>query len=383
MAGMDLYGTMEDAEPRTLRKRILGLETLLELSRSLVSVREVERLDGLVLLTVMGLLSVSRAVLLTRDRENDSFHVFCRGIRDADVAGRLTLAPSGVFARRLKAAGGIASLRQEGLPKRESEVIAFLEQNRIHYAAPIRAKGELKGIALLGNRIDSKEITPFDAEMLQSILDLAGIVIDNVQLYEDLRNVNVTLADSNRRLKELDSLKNEFLSNVGHELRTPLTCITGFAQCLSYPDLPPDQLREFSQNIIQQSDKLSDLIDQILDLSEISDHPLTLKPEKGNLNDLIQEVTEQFRHDIEEKDLRFHMELNPVLPEIRFDVARTRRVLRNLLDNAIKFSKRRGRVVVSSAVEEEGVSISVTDDGIGIPVEDQESIFETFRQVDG
>lgn len=370
-------------DSRSLQKRILGLETLLELSRSLVSVQDGQRLDGLVLLTVMGLLSVSRAVLMTREQNGDEFHVYCRGVREDEVQEQLTLSPSGVFARRLKASAGIATLREEGLPAREAEVISYLRKRKINHAAPIKAKGELKGIVLLGSRIDGQEITSFDAEMLQSILDLAGIVIDNVQLYEDVRSVNVTLAESNQRLKEMDALKNEFFSNVGHELRTPLTCITGFAQCLSYPDLSNEQRQEFTDNITHQSEKLSNLVDQILDLSEITDKSMSINATKGNLNELIQEVATQFERDLKEKELVLDMELNPELPESHFDPDRTRRVLRNLLDNAIKFSRRNGRVVVATEFEGENIAFSVTDNGIGIPEKDQKNIFESFRQVDG
>ncbi len=375
--------SIENHDSRSLQKRILGLETLLELSRSLVSVQDGERLDGLVLLTVMGLLSVSRAILLTREPNGDEFHIYCRGVREDEILEGVNISPSGVFSRRLKATAGIATLREEGLPARESEVVTYLRDQKITHAAPIKAKGELKGIVLLGNRIDGQEITSFDAEMLQSILDLAGIVIDNVQLYENVRSVNVTLAESNQRLKEMDALKNEFFSNVGHELRTPLTCITGFAQCLSYPDLTKPQLQEFTSNIAHQSEKLSNLIDQILDLTELTDKSMSINATVGNLNDLIEEVAAQFELDLKAKEVVLDMELNPELPESLFDPERTRRVLRNLIDNAIKFSKPNGRVVVSSDLKDENIAFSVTDNGIGIPEKDRESIFESFRQVDG
>ncbi len=368
----------------SMHKRVLGLQTLLELSRSLVSVQEARRLDGLVLLTVMGLLSVSRAILLTCQAGEDRFRLYSRGIpKDLFPEDEPFLRPSGVFARRIKAARGITEVRGDGLPARETELVEKLTGQKITQAAGIRAQGELRGIILLGTRMDAKEIQSFDEEMLLSILDLAGIVIHNVQLYEGLKHANTSLADSNQRLQELDTLKNEFLSNVGHELRTPLTCILGFAQCLSYSEVDEDMRQDFSNNIMRQSQKLSNLIDQILDLSEISQKHLQFEKQKGNLNDLILEVVETMQIEIEEKEIRLEMALEPKMEESWFDPMKTRRVLLNLLDNAIKFTDNAGVVRLTSGCAEDRVTFSVEDSGIGIAEDKIGAIFDSFRQIDG
>ncbi len=383
MAGIDYSPSLDAGDATSLRKRILGLETLLELSRSLVSVQEARRLDGLILLTVMGLLSVSRAILLAKEVNEDGFRIYARGIREKDAKEHMDLRPSGVFARRLKASTGLSGIRGDGLPERESSTIQFLKDQKFTHATPIRAKGRLVGILLLGARIDSKDMNAFDEEMLASILDLSGLVMDNVQLYEDLRQANETLEDSNVRLQELDSMKNEFLANVGHELRTPLTCVIGFAQCLAYPDVTEDMRQEFADNIVRQSEKLSDLIDQMLDLTDLMNKSSTALPEKANLNDLIHEVTEGFQRDFKEKEVYLDLRLSPSMTETMFDAPRTSRVLRNLLDNAIKFSEKKGRVEISTTISEDGVTFSVRDHGIGIAKSEIDHIFESFRQVDG
>lgn len=368
----------------SMHKRVLGLQTLLELSRSLVSVQEARRLDGLVLLTVMGLLSVSRAILLTCQAGEDRFRLYARGIpNDLFPEEESFLRPSGVFARRIKAARGITEVRSDGLPARETELVEKLSGQKITQVAAIRAQGELRGILLLGQRMDAKDIQEFDEEMLMSILDLAGIVIHNVQLYEGLKQANTSLADSNQRLQELDTLKNEFLSNVGHELRTPLTCILGFAQCLSYSNVNEEMRQDFSNNIMRQSQKLSNLINQILDLSEISQKHLQFEKQKGNLNDLILEVVETMQIEIEEKEIRLEMALEPGMQESWFDPMKTRRVLLNLLDNAIKFTDNAGMIRLTSSCSDSEIVCTVEDSGIGIPKDQIDTIFEEFRQGDG
>jgi len=373
---------LEERDLAALRKRILGLETLLELTRSLVSVQERKRLEGFLMLTVMGILSVSRAILLARLDEEDSFRIHARGLRGEEVRENLRLRPSGLFARRMRVARGLVDLRADGLPEREARDIRYLKKNRLHHATPIRMKDKLYGILILGERVGAGKIAPFESQMLRSMLDIAGIVMDNADLYDEMRKANLSIQEQNERLKGLDQMKNQFLSTMGHELRTPITCIIGFAECLRYPGIEDDKKEEFANNILGQSNRLTNLIDQVLDLSALSEQSLTLHPEKGNVNTLIQEVAESLKIDIHHKKLSLDLELNPTLPEAYFDTKRTGRAVRNLLDNAIKFSPENGHVKISSAVDEDEVSITVSDDGQGIPEEAIPSIFERFHQLD-
>jgi signal transduction histidine kinase len=219
--------------------------------------------------------------------------------------------------------------------------------------------------------------------MLRSILDIAGIVMDNTELYDDLRHVNRAMEAQNERLKELDKLKTQFISNVGHELRTPITCVVGFAECLSYPDVDEERRVEFASNILEQGNKLSNLINQILDLSEVTEQTLRVEPREADLNEIVKEVAESLRPDMKSKQIELELDLAASLPRSYIDPKRTKRVVRNLLDNAIKFSHARGKVRVSSRADGDTVALNVKDDGVGIPKEALDSIFDSFRQVDG
>lgn len=374
---------LNEQNPNALRRHILGLETLLDLTRSLMVIQERKTLDSFLLLTAMGLLSVSRAILLTRDSDENRFQVLARGLRESEIREGLSLRPSGVFTRRMRVARGLTEIRPEGLPEREIADIEFLRRQRIRYAFPIRVKDKLNAILLLGERVNGAELTAFEKRMLRSILDIAGIVMDNTELYDDLRQVNRTMEAQNERLKELDKLKTQFLSNVGHELRTPITCVIGFAECLRYPDVDEARRIEFADNILAQGERLSNLINQVLDLSDVTEQSLRVEPREADLNEIVQEVAESLRADIDSKRIVLELDLAPSLPRSFFDPKRTRRVVRNLLDNAIKFSHANGKVHVSSRAGADGVELSVKDEGVGIPEDSLESIFESFRQVDG
>lgn len=366
-----------------LEKRILGLETLLELTRSMVSVRDRRRIDEFLLLTVMGLFSVSRAILLVRQGDGDRLEPVVRGLKEEEVRQKLDLRLSGVLARRMRVAREPVRLRDEVLPEREREAVRFLEERRIRTAAAIRGKRCLNGILLLGDRIREEGFTSFERQMLRSILDLAGIVMDNADLVTELREANLSLEETNERLNELDRMKSQFLSNMGHELRTPLTAIIGFAECLRYPDMDREKQEEFIDQILMAGRKLSNLIEQVMDLSELDHRTFKLNPSKSDLNRLIREVTEALRPELEEKNLDLELDLKEALPEGWFDVDRTRRVVRNLMDNAIKFSRKNGRVRIASCLEGDRVALSIADTGEGIARENMDSIFERFRQGDG
>lgn len=372
-----------EQDTNALQKRILGLETLLELTRSMVLVQDRKGINDFLLLTVMGLFSIPRAILLTLSEDKEKFEIYAHGMKEESIRESLHLKPSGLLARRLRVAKGVVELDTEEEADSEAENLRYLKDQKIHLAAPIRGKGKLNGILLLGKRIRGSGLSSYEGQMLRSILGLAGIVMDNADLYDEMRTANLALEASNERLKELDKLKNQFLANMGHEFRTPITCIIGFAECLRYPDIKEKEVYEFTDHIIENGNKLANLINQVLDLSEMSAHPPEMNIRKGNLNDLVQEVAESLRSDMEEKGLTLDLDLEDSLPESYFDPERTKRVVMNLMDNAIKFSRANGNVRILSNVEGDQVSLSVEDNGDGISPEAVDHIFERFNQADG
>ncbi|HHV58678.1 MAG TPA: cell wall metabolism sensor histidine kinase WalK [Firmicutes bacterium] len=183
-------------------------------------------------------------------------------------------------------------------------------------------------------------------------------------------------------LKRLEAARLEFLANVSHELRTPLTSIKGFAVTLQ-DDLPPDSdAARYARVIEQETDRLSRLVADIMDLSKIDAREISLDLKALDLTGLISQVVEQLLPRAESAGLKLGTELPAALPRVLCDPDRIQQVLLNLLDNAIKYTPAGGRVEVKAWAEEKRVCVSVRDTGVGIPAADLPHIFERFYRVD-
>jgi len=182
--------------------------------------------------------------------------------------------------------------------------------------------------------------------------------------------------------KELDRLKSQLLSTVSHELRTPLASIKGFATTLLRRDVAWDDStrREFLAIIDQESDRLSELIGNLLDMARVEAGTLRVEPEPTSLRPIIEDVVRTFS--VMTSQHQFQIEMPRRLPRIMADPGRVRQVLRNLLENAVKYSPAGGPIIVAVEVHPDAVQIGVTDRGIGIQPDHLDRIFDRFYQVD-
>ncbi len=184
------------------------------------------------------------------------------------------------------------------------------------------------------------------------------------------------------REKELDSMKSQLLSIVSHELRTPLAAIKGFTTTLLREDVRWDEAsqREFLRIIDEETDRLGELIDSLLDMSQIETGMLRIEPEAVQLRNLVREAKDRAQRRTESH--WFVMDMPAELPRVWADPRRVRQVLNNLLENAIKYSPEGGQITISCEVEPDHVLVSIADQGRGIPPEYREKVFERFFQVD-
>ncbi len=185
------------------------------------------------------------------------------------------------------------------------------------------------------------------------------------------------------RDKQVDAMKNQLLSTVSHELRTPLASIKGFATTLLRQDVRWDEAtqREFLRIIEEESNRLEELIDNLLDMSQVEAGALRIHREPMYLRRIVREAVEQAQRRTEAH--WFVMDLASELPRVWADPRRVRQVLNNLLENAIKYAPNGGQVTVTCEVEGDFVITSVADQGQGISPEFLERVFDRFFQVDG
>jgi signal transduction histidine kinase len=213
-------------------------------------------------------------------------------------------------------------------------------------------------------------------ELLQTFADQAVIAVENVRLFKELEAAN-------RELEVASQHKSEFLANMSHELRTPLNAIIGFSEVLSermFGDLN-DKQDEYLKDIHASGQHLLSLINDILDLSKIEAGRMGLELTDFDLPTAIDNALTLIRERASRRGITLHQAVDHRLGQIRGDERKIRQVLLNLLSNALKFTPEGGRIDVRAGLVEGMAEISVTDTGVGIAPEDQEVIFEEFRQV--
>lgn len=184
------------------------------------------------------------------------------------------------------------------------------------------------------------------------------------------------------RERQTDAMKTQLLSTVSHELRTPLASIKGFATTLLRQDVRWDETttRDFLRIIEEESDRLTEIIDNLLDMSQIEAGVLRIDKTPSQVRPLVREVVDEMRMRTEAH--WFVVDLPSELPRVLADPRRVRQVLHNLLENAIKYSKG-GQITLSCEVDGDFVVVSVTDQGEGIPEAYLDQVFERFFQIDG
>ena len=228
-------------------------------------------------------------------------------------------------------------------------------------------------------------------ELQQTELEQTNAQLEEqTQLLEAQRD-NLSLAQAAlqtkaRELEQASRYKSEFLANMSHELRTPLNSSLILAKILAdnpEGNLTPEQTR-YAETILSSGNDLLDLINDILDLSKIEAGRVDVQLERGVISRLLENLSRTFQPVAEQKGLAFWTQIAPGAPEdVETDLHRLEQVLKNLLSNALKFTER-GEVRLEVSRADAGkVAFCVRDTGIGIPAEQQQIIFEAFRQADG
>ncbi|MEP6663480.1 MAG: ATP-binding protein, partial [Verrucomicrobiota bacterium] len=184
------------------------------------------------------------------------------------------------------------------------------------------------------------------------------------------------------RLKELENTRQEFVANVSHELRTPLSMIKGYVETLlNGAKDDPEVAQKFLQTIERHADRLTYLIEDLLTISRLESGQIQLNLEPKPLRPLVEKVMEDLQNRAAEKSISLVNDL-PADLRASADLDRLEQVFWNLIDNAVKYGRSSGKVVVGGGVKENQIEIWVQDDGPGIPADSQERIFERFYRVD-
>ncbi|MFW6449890.1 MAG: GAF domain-containing protein [Nanoarchaeota archaeon] len=257
---------------------------------------------------------------------------------------------------------------------------------------PLLKKGAVMGVMHLESSRPEK--FKYYAKSLGILTNHIAVAIENIRLYDQVLNFNrelerrideatKELQEKNKELRKMDEMKSDFVSNVSHELRTPLTSILGYTKLLHNGKLGElnDKQNNVLSTVVSESERLSRLINDVLDLSKLESGKIEIKFEKDDAGRIIKETVESLRHIAESKKIKLitRIEKNVGL-ETSPDLLK--QAVINLVNNALKFTKENGRVTIAAKTNGNKVLIHVKDTGVGIPKEEVQKLFDKFYQVD-
>jgi signal transduction histidine kinase len=223
-------------------------------------------------------------------------------------------------------------------------------------------------------------------EVLEVIDEASQVLAYSRQLEQKSRELEAAtneLRGANQRLQELDRLKDDFISTVTHELRTPLTSIRAFSEILhDNPGLEGAERQRYLSIVIRETERLTRLINQVLDLSKLESGNAEWNPADVDMREVVEEAAASTAQLFKDRNVTLETRLPRDVPPVTADRDRVMQVMLNLLSNAAKFcAQRNGRVVVSLTQHDEYLQTDVEDNGAGISDADQKVIFDKFRQV--
>ena len=241
-------------------------------------------------------------------------------------------------------------------------------------AVPVLRDGRIIGVMVVRRKTTggfSDEILEF----METFASQSALAVFNARLFSELERKSAELEVASQH-------KSDFLASMSHELRTPLNAVIGFSEVLlerMFGELN-DRQEEYLRDILNSGKHLLELLNEILDLSKVEAGRMELELSEFSIRVAMEQALALVRERAALHRITVAVDIDPTLDLITSDELRFKQVMLNLLSNAVKFTPDGGRIAVQAAHAREWLTVTVTDNGIGIPPEDQERIFESFHQ---
>jgi signal transduction histidine kinase/CheY-like chemotaxis protein/ligand-binding sensor domain-containing protein len=378
------YQTINDAQ-RSVSERAAELLTINRITQALSSQLDKDRLIQLVGEQIRELFHASIAYIALLDRSAMMIHFpYAHGESTPSI-------PYGAGLTSLIIRTGEPLLINEDMDLHRKRLgVKQMGRNTASYlGVPIPSGGQMIGVISVQSTDQEGRFTESDQRLLATIASAVGVAIHNAKLFEETRLAR-------EAAEEADAAKSSFLSTVSHELRTPLTSVLGFAKIIRrrleerlFPLIADDDRKVVQTKqqvldnlgvVVSEGERLTKLIDDVLDLAKIEAGKFTWNMASVSLAEVIDRATSATASLFEAKKLNLVTDVAPDLPTITGDQDRLIQVVINLISNAVKFTDA-GSIKCAVRREGEDLLVSVTDSGIGIAPADQPKVFEKFKQV--
>lgn len=245
---------------------------------------------------------------------------------------------------------------------------------------PLIVNDKAIGAMIFSLAKDIDSINDTEATLLTGFVDVVAVSVQNADLYDRLKKSRDNLRAMNKRLTELDKLKDEFVSLASHELRTPMVSLRNYTWMLlngKAGALQPKQ-KEYIRRIHESGGRLSRLVNSMLNISRLEAGRISLDVEQADIIAVTKAVVQEMEGRADQLGIKLEILQNESLPTVVIDVDKIKEVLINFVSNALKFSKPGGVITIAYSVDESFVTVKVIDHGIGLLPEEIPQLFKKF-----
>lgn len=367
-----------------LSQRLEELATVNQVSRGLVSQLHLDELFSLVGDEMRRLFKANIVYIAVHDKASDMIH-FPYEYGDSTPSRKFG---NGLTEKIIRSRQPILENQDSQVRNKVLQVDQLGVSSKSYLGVPIMAADEVIGVLSVQSTQQENRFKEDDLRLLNTIAANVGIAMHNAQLFDEAQQARA-------QAEEANEAKSSFLSTISHELRTPLTSVIGFAKIIRkrleekiFPLLQTadskvqrsiEQISDNLKVVISEGERLTTLINDVLDLAKIEAGRVEWKMEEVSLEALIERARAVTSSLFAEKNLGVQLEVQAGLPLVVADHDRILQVLINLLSNAVKFTNK-GKVFLRARQEQDQLVVSITDTGIGIAPEDQAKVFEKFKQ---
>ncbi len=342
--------------------QVARLEMILEVSRSLNSTLDLDTLLQSIMEVASQLTDSEAASILLLDKKTGELYFeAATGIKETEF-DRIPVPLEGSIAGWIAQNGEALVIDNAQQDDRHfggvDKYTNFITQNIL--GVPLTAKQETIGVLEVVNKHHDTSYTKDDINILNILADQAAVAIENARLFR----------------------QSDEIANVVHELRSPMASIIGYSELmLMKSNMPPEQLRSGLESINREAIRLSQMINDFLDLARLETGRARLEKESVNLHELTEEVVEQLYPQVHEKSITISLNVIDDIPNFQGDCNRLKQVILNLVDNAIKYNRQGGKVDVTLACNKVRVQLSVRNTGAGIAPDELDLVFDKFYRV--
>lgn len=375
-------------------------KVLTGLGRKLTGILDLNKLSNVLATTLIETMKLDRAVILQRE-ETGGYHIL-KNIGFNEENG-ISLVKDNFLTRYLQKRKKflvyeeLSLVQRDSQDERQKKELEKLKNNMKRIQAdvclPLFWEQEIIGMIILGRKISRESYYKEDLELLNFLSSQASIAFQNAHLYNQVQGLSENLQEkvneqtkklrtAYEELKRVDEAKTEFISMASHQLRTPLTAIKGYISMLldgDYGELGQKK-GDIISKVFQSNERLIQIVGDLLNISRIELGQIKLDKTKVNISDLVVSCCEEMTTRAKETNLTLVFKKpKKAIPQLNIDKLKIRQVILNIIDNAIRYTKK-GGIEISLQKKDESVLIIVKDTGVGLKKEEKKTIFGDFSR---